>query len=57
MRLLSFVGGHGTVAGDYYGISAKTTMGGIEGTGVLPFPSFPLPPPPTPRGRIFHAHP
>ena len=56
MRLLSFVGGHGTVAGDYYGISAKTTMGGIEGTGVLPFPSFPLPPPP-PRGRIFHAHP
>ena len=27
--LLSFVGGHGTVAGDYYGTSAKGTMGRI----------------------------
>ena len=43
-RLLSFVGGHGTVAGDYYGTSAKGTMERIEGIGrdvVSPFPSFP----------------
>ena len=52
LRLLSFVGGHGTVTGDYYGISAKKTMGKIQGKGVSPFPSFPSPP-----ARIFHAHP
>ena len=49
-RLLSFVGGHGTVAGDYYGTSAKGTMERIEGIGrdvVSPFPSFPSPTPAT----------
>ena len=54
-RLLSFVGGHGTVAGGYYGTSAKGTMGRIEGIGrdvVSPFPSFP-----SPTAGNFHVHP
>ena len=28
--LLSYVGDYGTVAGDYYGISAKGTMGRVD---------------------------
>lgn len=42
-HLLSFVGGHRMVAGDYYSILIKRMMERLEGTGrdiISPFPSF-----------------
>ena len=45
-HLLSFVGGHRMVAGDYYSILIKRMMERLEGTGrdiISPFPSFPFP--------------
>ena len=40
--IIMFVGGHGTVAEDYYGVSAKSTMGRIEGSLPVVFlPIFP----------------
>ena len=57
--IIMFVGGHGTVAEDYYGVSAKSTMGRIEGTSPHCSPSH-LPPPksfmPIPPQYLIRRH-